>query len=66
MTAPRWFYMVIACCALVLTGATALHLRYAPTQFRPIFLDTWTRRLVRFPVPLTFPDSIAHVPPVLP
>ena len=40
---PRWFLVLLAACAVLLTGSVLLHLRWQPRGQG--YLDTWTSRV---------------------
>ena len=46
-TVPRYFWVVLSVCALALTVATALHLRYVPLGSGAHF-DTWKNTACAF------------------
>jgi len=43
MSAPRWFYLVLAACAVTLTAAAVMRMRYAPAT--DAYFDAYRRAI---------------------
>ena len=66
MQPPRWFWVVLAACAVVLTVALVVRLRYLPLVSHPGVVDLWASRDNQPRLPLDVRCTWAPCPPILP
>ena len=62
MNAPKWFWVVLAACAIVFVGWNIWHGRYEPVGRGPLVLDHWTGKVAISwaPQPTPSTDTVVH------